>query len=471
MKLWVHRAIAAGSVGLTALGWSATASAAGFAAAHFGGEHGNVTETNALSLYYNPGAIAFGSNNDIIGDGELAVRHATWNHPKEPPFPGDSPLPAGNDFGNAGLATLTNVFGGPAVAGYHKFGNRAVGGGLFVPFGGKVNWDQDQNATSMTAPRAIDGVQRWHVINASLEFIYTSIGVAYKLGPVSVGISGNVIIESVSTSQAHNLSNNNDSTSEGRATLNVAGINGSIGVGAMIEAVPERLWLAFSYQASPGMIGRSYLDGTLKYENPGSMPVTYNVDFHENLPDIYRAGVRFRASDAIELRLFGDMTRWSVMKSQCVNLNKYSHDCGVDGPPYYGKDATAMGSVQANLVRDWKDTWSGRLGGSYWLNPGIELFAGVGYETGASPDSTIEPATMDGNNLLGAVGGRFKITEVLYASVGFTSLYFPDRNVTTSQLYALSPTTEVRAPTQTQDGNGTYTQWIGVFDGNLEAQF
>ncbi|MGH7735153.1 MAG: OmpP1/FadL family transporter, partial [Gemmatimonadales bacterium] len=199
MKFSVHRVIAAGSLGAAVAGWGATASAAGFAAAHFGGEHGNVTETNALSLYYNPGAIAFGPNNDIIGDGELAIRHASWNHPKEPVNPNDSALPAGNDFGNAGLATLTNVFGGPAVAGYHRFGNLAVGAGLFVPFGGKVNWDQDQNANNPMFPRAVDGVQRWHIINASLEFIYTTIGVAYKLGPVSLGISGNVIIESVST--------------------------------------------------------------------------------------------------------------------------------------------------------------------------------------------------------------------------------------------------------------------------------
>ncbi|MGH7436925.1 MAG: OmpP1/FadL family transporter, partial [Polyangiaceae bacterium] len=382
MKFSVHRVIAAGSLGAAVAGWGATASAAGFAAAHFGGEHGNVTETNALSLYYNPGAIAFGPNNDIIGDGELAIRHASWNHPKEPVNPNDSALPAGNDFGNAGLATLTNVFGGPAVAGYHRFGNLAVGAGLFVPFGGKVNWDQDQNANNPMFPRAVDGVQRWHIINASLEFIYTTIGVAYKLGPVSLGISGNVIIESVSTSQSHNLSNNNDSTSEGRASLNVAGINGSIGVGAMIEAIPSRLWIGGSYQAPPGMIGRSYLDGTLKYENPGSPAVNYNVDFHENLPDVYRAGVRFRASDAVELRLFGDMTRWSVMKSQCVNINAYGEDCLIKANPF-GADGTKNSSVQANLLRNWNDTYNVRAGASYWINPDIEVFAGVGYETGA----------------------------------------------------------------------------------------
>jgi long-chain fatty acid transport protein len=468
MKVWAHRVVVAVSVGLLSWGWADRAEAAGFAAAHFGGEHGNVTETNALSLYYNPGAIGFSEGTDIYGDGELAVRHATWNHPAEPPYPGDATLPPGNNYGNAGLATLTNVFGGPAVAATTKLGNLVIGGGLFVPFGGKVNWDKSSNNNSMY-PLAADGVQRWHVINASLEFIYTSIGAAYRLGPLSVGVSGNFIIESVSTTQAHTLGNNNDSTSEGRAALSVSGFNGSFGAGAMVEAVPEHLWLAYSYQAQPGLIGRSFLTGTLLYTNPGSMPSTFNVDFHENLPDIHRAGVRWRANDAWEFRLFGDLTRWSVMTSQCVNLNQYGDDCKIKASPF-GADATAMNSVQANLLRDWKDTYGVRLGGSHWFNPNIEVFLGLGYETGASPDATIEPATMDGDNLLGAIGARVKLTEYLYLSASYTQLYFLDRTVTDSQLYAVNGT-EVRYPTQTEDGNGTYTQWIGIFDGNLEAKF
>jgi long-chain fatty acid transport protein len=463
MKLWVHRVLVAGSVGLASWGWSRGASAAGFAAAHFGGEHGNVTETNALSLYYNPGAIGFSEGTDILGDGELAVRHATWNHPSEPLPANGATLPAGNDYGNAGLATLTNVFGGPAVAATTHLGKLVIGGGLFVPFGGKVNWDHDDNASNPLYPHATDGVQRWHITNASLEFIYTTIGAAYRLGPLSVGVSGNFIIESVSTHQSHTTGNNQDSTSEGTASLDVQGFNASFGAGAMFEILPSRLWLSYSYQAQPGLIGRSYLDGTLKYDNPGSPEAKYNVDFHENLPDIHRAGVRWRASDSFELRVFGDLTRWSAMTSQCVNLNQYGHDCNVFAT---GRDATAMQSVQANLVRDWKDTYAGRLGASYWVNPAVELFAGVGYETGASPDATIEPATMDGDNLLGSVGGRFKLTDYLYVSASYTQLYFFDRNVTDSTL-----STGYQGITQTQDGNGQYTQFIGVFDGNIEAKF
>ena len=54
-------------------------------------------------------------------------------------------------------------------------------------------------------PLAADGIQRWHVIDAALTFIYGTVGAAYRFGPLSVGVAGNVILSSVSFSQAKNL--------------------------------------------------------------------------------------------------------------------------------------------------------------------------------------------------------------------------------------------------------------------------
>ncbi len=468
MKVKVQRVVMAGCVSLAVGGWASGASASGFAAAHFGGEHGNVTETNALSLYYNPGALGLSEGTDIIGDGELAIRHATWDHPTNQVDPAAPPLPEGSGTGNTGKASLTNVFGGPAVGASHKFGNLAVGAGLFVPFGGRVYWDKNSDPASMNPklPLAADGVQRWHALDAQLQFIYTSLGVAYKLGPLSIGVSGNFIIESISTYQAHTLSGNVDSTNEGRAKLEVSGLDWSFGAGAMLEAIPERLWLAFSYQAQPGL-GPQKLKGTLNYDIQGSK-THYDVDFNQSLPDIFRAGARFRASNVLELRLFGDMTRWSVMKSQCINIQGPGSSCVVFPD---GSDATPSPHyVQANLVRNWQDTYGGRLGGSYWVIPEVEVFAGAGYETGAAPDATMEPATMDGNNILLALGGRFRLTEMLYAQASYNQLYFFDRTVTNSELF-MKNGKDVRFPTGQQDGNGTYTQWIGVLQADIEAKF
>jgi long-chain fatty acid transport protein len=51
-----------------------TAAAAGFAAARFGGEHGNVTEHNPTAVYYNPGALALSEGVRLYVDGTLALR-------------------------------------------------------------------------------------------------------------------------------------------------------------------------------------------------------------------------------------------------------------------------------------------------------------------------------------------------------------------------------------------------------------
>jgi len=95
----------------------------------------------------------------------------------------------------------------------------------------------------------------------------------------------------------------------------------------------------------------------------------------------------------------------------------------------------------------------------------VELFAGVGYETGAVPDATIEPGAMDANNFLGSLGGRFLIADGLHFAASYTQIQFENRDVTTSQLTTYSN------PSLSQSGNGQYTQWIGVIDINAEKQF
>jgi long-chain fatty acid transport protein len=497
-------------LGVTALicaAWPRAAHAAGFSLQHFGGEHGNVVETNPLALYYNPAGIAFSEGIHLYLDGEVAMRSETWDHPQ--PVKGTLDQPNG-PVGNGGHASLFNVFGGPAMGATWKMNDSfAIGAGLFVPFGGRVHWDknpqfqssypqvtgpsgqlQDASCTDTAVPacpEAMDGPQRWHMIDASLTFAQATVGAAYKLGPLAIGAAGNLIVSNLTTSQAHSLVGSIDSTVEERINLDVSGINASFGAGAMLEAIPDMLWIGVSYQAQPGL-GPQTLTGTLDYAQ-GPAPyygqvgnVTKNVEFHQALPDVFRAGVRFRPTSDLELRLFGDYTRWSVMQSQCVNDAAYPGQCKVYPN---GGDATISasnpGSVLANLKRNWKDTYAGRLGGSYWLNHDVELFAGVGYETAAVPDSTLEPGAADANNILLALGGRFFLFNSFYLGASYTQLQFMSRDNSSSQLASLDGTAGpncpsggppcVQQPTFTQDGNGHYTQWVGVFDVNVEKSF
>jgi long-chain fatty acid transport protein len=479
-----RRTVVGAGLFAVAVSGARSAGAAGFASARFGGEYGNPVATNPTALYYNPAGIAFSDGIDLFADGDLAIRHATWTH--QAPMPNASE----NMFaqtGNSGTAHLLNVFGGPALGGTIKLGNLALGAGLFVPFGGRVDWGKNNQFSSSypagqtcggngACPLAMDGVQRWHIIDAALTFIYISAGAAYKLGPLSIGATGNFIDSTLTDSQSKTSSGNViDSTLETTGALNVSGFNGSFGVGVMAEALPERLWFGASYQAQPGL-GPQTLKGSLVYTPgpapyyAGGAPTPYQVDFHEALPDIYRAGARWRASDRVELRLFGDYTRWSVMKSQCVNqANTPAGDTCFVYPN--GGTASNSAAIFANIPRNWKDTYGIRVGGTYWVNPGVEVFAGLGYETAAVPDSTLEPGAMDADNIGIAGGARIKLTPMMWIAASYTHLQYLDRNNVGKSTLAVNNGMPVQAPTFGQDGGGTYTQWIGILDANVEVRF
>jgi len=474
----MRRVFVAAAVVCVTASAAGTANAAGFAAARFGGEHGNVVESNPTALYFNPGAIAFSEGIHLYLGGDIALRQATWDHPATDPDPN---LPMNAGIGNSGKAHLFDVFSGPTLAATAKFGNLALGVGLFVPFAGRVHWAKDSAYSSFPSDQtcggdgactlAANGPQRWHMTDAELTFISVTAGLAYRLGPIGIGATFNFYNSTVSESQGRTFTGSIDSTAENTGTLNVSGNNASFGLGAMVEVVPDHLWLGASYQAKPGL-GEQRLTGTLQYVNgpapyyPQSGGATYDVSLHETLPDIVRAGVRLRPTDDFEIRAFGDLTRWSAMTSQCVNDNKGGPDCLVraDG------SAANKTAVLTNIPRNWKDTYGARLGASYWFSHDVEIFAGAGYETGAAPDSTMEPGAMDGDNVAGALGGRFFLFDSFYFAASYTHIQFLDRTVTTSTL-AEKNGKPVQYPTVQQDGNGTYTQFIGIVDLNIEKQF
>jgi long-chain fatty acid transport protein len=449
----------AGAATLAALVLPSSAHASGFAAARFGGEHGSVTTTNPTALYYNPAGIAFSTGTHLFGDGTIALRHATWEHA---PAAGEPPDAPGSEGANYGKATLFNVFGGPMLGATTRIGDLAIGASLSVPFGGRATWTKnDKFANDPNFPLAADGVQRWHIIEGALTFIYLTAGAAYRIGPVSFGVSGNFVLSSVKTVLAKNPTGvgDPDNTREGRSTLDVSGKHGSFGVGAMLEALPNRLWIGASYQAQPAL-GPMKMNGTLTLDYAGGsspLPVT----MHQALPDVVRLGARFRPSDALELRMSGDLTRWSVMQTQCVSIE--NHECAVTPT---GADATSDGGTVQNLRRRWKDTYAIRAGLSGWISPAVEFFGGLGFETAATPDETLEPGIGDADNISTALGGRFELGHALFVAASYTHIQYLNRDNT-----GKSELSTLELPTRRPDGGGKYTQWIGLVNFNIEKQF
>jgi long-chain fatty acid transport protein len=353
------------------------------------------------------------------------------------------------------------VFGAPMLGATLGLGKLTLGAAIFVPFGGRARWSQNEAFTDSTAyPAAADGVQRWHSIRGAITHLYATAGAAYRIGPLSLGASINLIRSEVMSERAKNFAGDTlpDLDSEGRATINVSSTHGSYGLGALLEALPERLWFGVSYQAQPGL-GPVEHDGTLTIEDRGASN-DLSITMHEALPDIFRVGGRFRPEPTWELRAFGDYTRWSLSRTTCIALE--GRPCVVTAT---GADPNG-GVIPLNLLRGWNNTFGVRAGVSHWPRPPIELFVGAGYETAATPDATIDPELPDANTLSGALGARWELFRGFFASGSYTHIQYMVRDNSGKSILSLAD-----VPTRRPDAGGRFTQWIGVVNANVEMEF
>ncbi|HET8939853.1 MAG TPA: outer membrane protein transport protein [Polyangiales bacterium] len=438
------------------------AAASGIPGARFGYEQGSVVLANPTALAYNPGALAF-SGTQLFLDVSLAVRQFSWTHPRGL---GDAPEPAGFEGANYGTAKALTVGAGPQMAASFQLGKLVLGAGYYVPYGGgTLSFDRNERFANTMYPGAADGVSRWHGYDGASTVLFGVLGAAIRIGPLGIGAVGNIIYSSYSISRAQNSPiDGNDLTQEQRVYLDADTINGSFGLGVLYEAMAEQLWLAFSYQAQPGLgsmafEGRYTLDPTIGVDGPTRVQ---DVTLHQALPDVFRLGARWRPSPELELRFTAEHTRWSLSQTQCLGLR--------DKPCLVKRDggAAANSGVIRVLRRHWNDALAVRAGVSYWVLPELELFAGLGYENAAVPDSTLEPLVADSDVVSGALGARFRIGQTWFIAASYNHLEYLTRdNIGRSELAAPN----IQTTSRSVDGGGIYKQRWGVINANLAKTF
>ena len=426
--------------------WSSPARAGGISVARFGGEHGYPVTNNATAIYYNPAGIADSKGTHVFVDLTAAWRHLTYVHT---PAPSDVPEPAGATGANTDKANLFNIIPSPMIGLTTKLGNFALGAGFYTPFGGQATWDQNNRfKNSKSYPGPVDGSQRWFVIDGAIRSSYYTLAAAYHIPNtgLSFGVSGNLVQSMIDLLRARTVTAKNDIASEGRSWLDVSGWEGSFGAGVLFEAVPKQLWFGASYQSRPGVSGGMKLSGTLKNDFGGVLSED-KVDAHQDFPDVFQLGARWRAAKDVELRLFGDYTRWSSFKDQCISA----------------QDKPCTGSTQVlDIPRDWHDAFSVRAGGSFWISPAAELLAGAGYYSSAVPNSTLDPTLPDWNTVSFTLGGRVAIIKNLHTELSYSQFFSPKRD--NSGKSTLNPPIS-------PNGGGVYTEDLGVVNLNVDIAF
>jgi len=430
------------------------AHASGFSVARFSGEHGHPTTSNPTALYFNPAALSQADGLHLFVDASLALRRVSYDRRRAA---SDAPDPPDAAFANVGRAVLVNPLFNPVLAASLQIGNFSLGAGFFTPFGGSVSWRLRPEFSGSRYPGIVDGVTRFQAIEGEFINSQFSVGGALRIAStgLSLGVSVNVMRSWISDVRAWS-SGGNDVTHEGRSLIDVSGYSFGFALGALYEVSKDVLWLGLSYQSRPNVSGGLRLHGSL--ENDIGGPSSSNVDVLYDLPDIIRWGARYRPRANLELRAFGDYTRFSAFKNQCAVVSGSACQLTADGGQPTG------GQVLQNVPRDYRDSVGVRLGLSIWTSASFEFFSGLGYESSAVPDSTMEPGLPDWAGASFALGGRIALGKRVHAALSYTHFVFVPRDVH-GQL------AEYAAPSRSPDASGHYSQQVGVGNANLDFAF
>jgi len=125
--------------------------------------------------------------------------------------------------------------------------------------------------------------------------------------------------------------------------------------------------------------------------------------------------------------------------------------------PDLAQPALGIGdTISVNLARNWRNTVWIEGNARYRATDRLLVSATLGYQSSASPNSTVDTTSPDGNRLIGALGGVLQVSQrlALLADARFQGII--PRTVTDSD-YDL--------------GNGTYKLFIAAIAGHLKIGF
>jgi long-chain fatty acid transport protein len=467
------------SIGLAA---PITARAGGLRVPGLGGELSHPTTSNPTAIVQNPAALTLERGTRLYGDLVVGYHQASYERPAS----AIDHLRAAGERGagtpeeavaaNSGRASVFTPFAAPTflgIVGDTGEPNQAIAFAVHVPYAGAVKWaENDAFRGSQPYPGAVDGVQRWFGIESALTAVEGTAAFAQHFPALRlrVGVSASVLHMDVRTVTARTSGGTDDLVTrsggllEGRALLEVSGVSFVLGGGVLWEPA-DGVFLGLSYESKPGF-DTMKLEGKYEAQLGPTTNVRGDVELEQALPDTVRAGVRARVSSKLELRLSGELQRWSVLDRRVVNRG-----CRIT-PTGATDDASGATGVMANLRRDWNDTLGARLGGSYFASPAIELFAGAGYDGNAVPDSTLDPGLSDAHKVTASLGLRHVLSSMPLALVAtYTQVIFLPRTLAPRARDAAGEPVARDAPTRTPDPAGKYGRSLGVLSTAAERRF
>lgn len=435
--------------------------------------------------------MALSKDTHILIDANLVGRFVTYDRPESAVSPSNPGAYAPE--ANAGEASLANFIASPALFLTTDFGSDVFyfGTGVYFPFGGQATWKQNADFEgNQEAPGAAAGTQRWHTMDGTVRSMYITFATAFKIkkAGITLGLSHSLIKTEFDTIRARNPDGSDDLISggalkEGRAWLQVEGWQYGIAGGltwdiSRLWEKEEELTFGLSYTSQPNLTGGMTLKGKLQTVLSLNSPTVDDVELTQTLPDILRFGFRYKPSSKYELRVFGDYQRWSLMQKQCITKpraecdltgedpslsRKEQREAIFDNPAGYGAEVEGSDVVQ-NIPRYWKDAGGVRVSASYWFIDPLETYFGLGYDSSAVPDETLDASLLDLEKMTVSIGAKWQAAKWFALAATATQVIYFKKDTTGKSIF-----NEVSGASKQPSSSGVYSQFITI--GNIYTEF
>lgn len=394
-----------------------------FQIGRFGGVAGSgAAHRSPFSIYWNPaGLVDVGFTLQLHG--MMVNRQASFDRDAE--LNNVPPELEGINSG-VGKAGAMGAVPGLALQSGHDLGSWTIGLGFaaFVDRAGRTNWTKNFAAPPQY-PGAVDGPQRWSVINTELTLLSLGVGVAVE--HVESALSFGATVFGTQTSLSLLRARTVNSTDE-------VSLEGHLAEGRVLfrDGEDEGFTLVLGMQWQPADMVKLGLawQSAVNYRIKGDALILFGeaeearepAETDLEVPQGIRGELSLNLSPLITIRPALSWNQWSIAKSQVAT-------------------GTRTGEILFRTPRDFVDTYEFKLNTDFQISDQHALHVLLGVENGATPRDTYEPGLAESTN--GRFGGGWTCawSETLKTHVAFVWQAFANVTVTDSKQ---APTTNGR---------------------------
>jgi len=298
-----------------------------------------------------------------------------------------------------------DVFFPPQLFATNKVNDRvSLGLGITSPFGLSTDWSET-SATSTVATFS------------RIKTIDINPNIAYRMSDslsVAIGIDYMKVQATMEKMLAPNV------------LFRLDGEGSGWGANAGIKyKATEQLNLGLSYRSRVKVkVDDASADiNAFGFSNPAQADIT--------LPDIIQFGASYKTSDKLTLNADLEYTWWSTYDRLVIQSNTI-HQLGV----LFGNPSASDTSIDE---KDWKNTWTARIGGQYRLSDQWKLRAGYVYDQSPVPSERFDTRVPDSDRQGLTVGTGYASGNITI-DTAYMYLRFKNRTITNTLTDDATPT-------------------------------